>query len=350
LGLSIYAGVNSVNVTTSAGGASGISASFSPTPFSTTYGITGVSLTATLTATNVSAGTYNVSVTALGSTSNTVAFTVADPTPVITPPVSEAPTLTADSQAYITIYGSNFGSSAGQVSICTNDSGTCSPAADVSATLNATYGFWDNTQVNALVTAASTASGNYYVQLTAATDAAGNSFLEAPQQQQGNQSNYAQVQVSGKPGSIKAVSANPSSISGCPTSTIYGQKVDVVYQVYDTSGNKLQVAGLQPWEQITGQKVVYGNPPFTATPPDQPFNPQGAPTLGTTDSNGQFHDNPLGACQTLLPYTYTGTQQIAFLDSSGNATNIVRTNALTFTIDANGTETVSNGSDVPIQQ
>ncbi len=127
--------------------------------------------------------------TVLGSTSNTVAFTVADPTPSIGSVIADEP-LYAGGQAYVSIYGINLGASAGSVQVCTNATGTCSTASDVSATVTAPYAYWSNTQVNALLTFGSTsANKNYYIQITAAVDASGNSFLETPQDPTGNQSN-----------------------------------------------------------------------------------------------------------------------------------------------------------------
>jgi len=185
---SIYAGVNSVNVATSGGAASGISASFNPTPYNPQYNVTGVSLTATLNTTNATAGVYNVSVTALGSTSNTVQFTLADPSPVIFSVTPDEP-LYAGGQAYVSIYGANFGDAAGSIQICTNSSGTCVPATDVSASLNALYAVWNNGQVNALFTFLTSSAGStYYVQITASVDALGTGFLDPPQQPNGNQS------------------------------------------------------------------------------------------------------------------------------------------------------------------
>ena len=210
LALSAYAGVSSVNVTTSNGGNSGISTSFTPTAFSMSYPTTGGTLTATLNTAGATAGTYNVSVTALGSTSNTVTFTVADPTPSIGTVVQVTP-LYAGQQSYIAVYGANFGTS-GTVQICTNPdgAGSCSIAADLTATTQAQYGIWNNGQINALLTAADTASGTYYVQIVSSTDASGQSFLEAPQQTTANQSNR------------KGTSITPNITGVSPTAILMG--------------------------------------------------------------------------------------------------------------------------------
>jgi len=251
--------------------------------------------------------------------------------------------LTVDSSGYISIYGSYFGTSAGQVLICTNSSGTCNQAPGIQAALSAQYGYWSNTQVNALITVGPSASaGTYYAQVIASTDASGNAFLASPQQTQGNQSNYAAVEVAAMPASLTALSYVPSSLLPCAAGT-YGVKYDILYQVNDASGNPVKTAGLTPFE-MAGVATITNADGSTASLPATGYTA----TLGTTDANGQFHDNPLGFCNS-QPSTLTRTQSIAFQDSGGNYYN-VRMNSLTFTGTGTNQGTVSNGVDVPKPQ
>jgi len=251
--------------------------------------------------------------------------------------------LTVDSSGYISIYGSYFGTSAGQVLICTNSSGTCNQAPGIQAALSAQYGYWSNTQVNALITVGPSASaGTYYAQAIASTDASGNTFLAAPQQAQGNQSNYAAVAVAATPASLSAVSYGLTTLTPCTAGTI-GINYDVVYQVNDAAGNPVAVAGLVPFEKASAAAGTAADGSTISTL-GYDYMP-GA--LGTTDASGRFHDNPFGFCYP-QPATLTLTQWIAFQNSSGGYNN-VRMNSNTFVLTGPNQGSVSNGVDVPKQ-
>jgi hypothetical protein len=132
------------------------------------------------------------------------ALKVYDTTPVITSVYPDQP-IVAGGQAYVTLYGSHFGSS-GSVQVCTNSSGTCSPAQGFSASLNAPYscygsaplpaGCGSDGQINVLLTSPSnSAGGTFYFQVTVSTDVTGAQFLPSSSETSGNNSNMESFEV-----------------------------------------------------------------------------------------------------------------------------------------------------------
>jgi hypothetical protein len=96
--------------------------------------------------------------------SNQFPLYVADPSPVITS-VNQLEPLLPGGQAWVTICGTGFGAQPGSVRACQGT--TCGTSSGVTATLAGQYAYWSNTQVNALLTASSTAFGNYDMEVTA---------------------------------------------------------------------------------------------------------------------------------------------------------------------------------------
>jgi hypothetical protein len=125
--------------------------------------------------------------------SNSISISVFDNAPTITS-IFQSPTQTlypgAVAQAngvYIQIFGSNFGTAPGSVTICTHNVILNQPCIASGITANITnssgnpFATWTNTQVNALLTAsASTPVGLYDVWVNVATDSGGGPYLQAP--------------------------------------------------------------------------------------------------------------------------------------------------------------------------
>ena len=184
----VYKGASSINVS-----GSGITGSIQPNPISNPSQLTANQVTGVLTI-NQSApkGTYQLSLTVFGYTTNALTFTVPDQSPVITG-VAELTPLAPGGQAYISIYGTNFGNcpnnlpcSGADVAICNSGAIPCG-SSDVGKD---SISYWSDGQVNVLLSAAPSALGTYDVVLSAAGPT-GNTFLAAPGGQTGAKTNPA---------------------------------------------------------------------------------------------------------------------------------------------------------------
>ncbi len=141
------------------------------------------------------------------------------------------------------------------------------------------------------------------------------------------------------PSSLTVVSSGVAS-PGCTGNHNYGIQASVTYQVMDQNNppQPMKVAGMTPWE--------------SGTYPDGSNLPLGQ--LGpATDSNGQFTDSAVGACQNLpMSTSLTFTQTIQMQYNTPKPTYTVRTNNWTESdlagIAGFGHGTVTNGNDVKV--
>ncbi len=118
------------------------------------------------------------------STSNALGLTLrhADYSPVITSVQlldidtgTVIAAISAGGQAYAILYGTSFGPAQGSMAICPSGANPCQTS-DLSGSIT----FWSDGQVNLLLTAAETSTGNYDAVLTS-LGSAGTSFVQAPQ-------------------------------------------------------------------------------------------------------------------------------------------------------------------------
>lgn len=283
--LSVFAGVTSVNVS-----GSGITASFTPQSFTT--GVTGTSVQATLNTANAQPGTYNVSVTVFGYTTNSLQFYITDITPVIGGIQEVTPLYPDPTQpGYISIYGTNFGPTQGSVQVCVQNSYPCTAATDVSATV--TYWGQDQTQVNAMLTLSSTASGTYDVRVTS-LGLLGTGFISPPGGSSQSQSNAKQVTATPL---IKTVSPAQILVGNSVAMTITGSGFT------GTTGISAQDMTFTGINVVTSTQITVtaalsataqgGNTSLTVTANQRTSN--GAPVKKQVPSSLVRYDYPPGA-------------------------------------------------------
>jgi hypothetical protein len=190
-----YAGVAGLAVTPMNG------QTVSPTAYLDSQGNNSATIDLDLSAAGVT-GQYQVALTAFGvNASSPQTFTVADTTPVITGITPISP-LYSGGQAYVQIFGTNFGPACmnnlpcqgAGIAICQDGSpDPCAPTGtnvDVSGRIT----YWSNSQVNALLSAGSGASGYYDIVLMSA-GASGTGFVPVPGGGTGSVSNRAKTPV-----------------------------------------------------------------------------------------------------------------------------------------------------------
>jgi hypothetical protein len=126
--------------------------------------------------------------------------------------------------------------------------------------------------------------------------------------------------------------------NGCPTSSPFGFRVRVRYEVLDQSGNRIMITIplrenlLDP--RVDGQSAGGNNLDTFVT------------ASGTTDSDGTFMDEPVGACAT-GPFNIASLTQELFTPLSANIRPIVRTNDFRFS-GRNGCGNLTNGIDISV--
>ncbi len=137
-----------------------------------------------------------------------------------------------------------------------------------------------------------------------------------------------------KPSSLKVISAKSV---GCPPDANYGIMIDVTYQVLDAATTPILSSGMVPYEKVTW---VDGS--------------KDDKQLGdATDSQGEFHDNPVGVCLS-LPFTkdLKTTQEIRMRVNQTDY--VVRSQTFTITAPSGaagfGHGTIKNGSDINVSR
>jgi hypothetical protein len=140
------------------------------------------------------------------------------------------------------------------------------------------------------------------------------------------------------PTSVSVVSGVLAGSTTQCSSSEYGAKAEITYQVKDQDGNQIKASGMQPQEIITNFFIngAHQNDPA----------PEWANLGDPTDSNGQFKDTPLGVCAGFA-VAETATQQISVLYKGTRypASGAFRTNSLRFTGLTAGHGRVCNGTD-----
>jgi hypothetical protein len=131
------------------------------------------------------------------------AITVYDATPVISSVVQDPPA--ADGSFYAEIYGTNFGSVSGVVSVCASGTTPCT-SSDVS-TSQGPYSYWSDNQVNVLLIPSPTSAGTYDLQLSTLGEG-GQQFVAGPQQGSTSQSNRGQVNINPAGATVEITNAD----------------------------------------------------------------------------------------------------------------------------------------------
>jgi len=126
------------------------------------------------------------------------------------------------------------------VLVCTNGSGPCTQAPNFYASLNAPYSCWGDPpvgqggcgtdgQINVLLT--SPTAGNYYFQVSTATDATGNAFLGSSSETSGGNSNMASFEVAAGPTlqllAYDSQSETETDVANTTQSVLVGHWVDL---------------------------------------------------------------------------------------------------------------------------
>jgi len=122
------------------------------------------------------------------------------------------------------------------------------------------------------------------------------------------------------------------------SSSAYGAKAEITYQVRDQNGGQIKASGMQPQEIIINF-IINGVP--------QPDPAPDWANLGNpSDSNGRFKDTPLGVCAGFA-VTETATQKISVFYNGNRypASGTLRTNSLRFTGLTTGHGRICNGTD-----
>jgi hypothetical protein len=140
------------------------------------------------------------------------------------------------------------------------------------------------------------------------------------------------------PTSISVVSGVLAGSTTQCSSSDFGAKAEITYQVRDQNGGQIRTSGMQPQEIII-DFIINGVP--------QPDPAPNWANLGDpSDSNGQFKDTPLGVCAGFA-VTETATQKISVLYKGNRypASGTLKTNSLRFTGLTAGHGRVCNGTD-----
>ncbi len=130
--------------------------------------------------------------------------------------------------------------------------------------------------------------------------------------------------------SVLSVSTIGNGASGGCNVTDYGIHVDVRYQVRDQNTTAIQSAAMIPQESVNGSG--WGD-----------IGPNMGMATEFTDSDGTYHDAPVGICA-VVGFSTTVTQAVR-MEITGSFYN-VRTNSFTIIGSSPGHGSISNGSDV----
>lgn len=116
---------------------------------------------------------------------------------------------------------------------------------------------------------------------------------------------------------------------GC-TNTEYGIHIDARYQVRDQNAAAIQFAAMIPEENVNGSGWV-------------DIGPDAVMTTSFTDSDGTYHDAPVGICNAAA-FSTTVTQAVRIEVNGGFYS--VRTNSFTMSGSSSGHGSINNGSDI----
>jgi hypothetical protein len=139
---------------------------------------------------------------------------------------------------------------------------------------------------------------------------------------------------------VNSVSVAALSTAACGTAT-FGIDIDITYQVISNSGQYSTGVLLLPYEDITNN-YVNGVHVYNSHNDIGPVS-QYSDSTEYTDTDGVFHDVPVGACGSIA-LTATATQAISIYIGDNNYP--VRTNSWTFTGPSAGHGSASNGVDI----
>jgi hypothetical protein len=310
-GFIVYKGISSINVS-----GSGLTASIQQQGFVPTQP-TGNQVSGVLTIDpSAGHGSYQVSLTVFGYATNTLTFTVPDQSPVITG-VAELTQLQPGGQAYISIYGTNFGTcpnnlqcAGASVAVCTSGATPCN-ASDVTP-LSISY--WSNVQVNVLLNAAASALGFYDVQLTAAGPT-GNTFIAAPGGQTSAQSaNRGKIAVS-SPSNVSLTVTTSGGANVSANSCLY---IDATPAMPPVSARIIKNDGSQVAPTDTATFQITTSFPQRMRPDGHIVlqtqqTPPGSPESRAANQiwNAVFSQSLFGG-QAVLQWTYNGVAQQPF--------------------------------------
>ncbi len=131
-------------------------------------GQSGVAVISAGTNTSGSPGTFLAGM-GTQATSNHYPVLIGSP-PTISSMVQDETIYAGGQGAWVTLYGSNFGSSAGSIQVCTTSSGACTTPSDFSVSLSGNYYCWNPGQINFFLSAPYRSAGvTFYVQVTDST-------------------------------------------------------------------------------------------------------------------------------------------------------------------------------------
>ncbi len=174
---------------------------------------------------SASTGNRNLTVSNSFGSSNSVNFTVYDPTPYIQAvtdlagnPITSIP---ASTQTYATLWGTGFGSS-GTIAICSFGANPCN-GSDVSAQSS----YWSQNQINVVLTTSATSQGTYEIQLTS-LGFSGNGFLSGPSGSSNSTSNRRQFDVGGTQLALTRPTLTQVQVSAIPAGGQLSETVEII--------------------------------------------------------------------------------------------------------------------------
>ncbi len=258
-------------------------------------------------------GTYQISVTAFGVESNRVNFMVGDSTPVINYITQQ--TLQSGQQGSISIYGSNFGTGCSNVactgasiSVCRSIDSSCG-SSDV-VPFDPT--FWSDTQINATLSAGSSASGSYDVQVTSA-GAAGLGFSPTPAQTTSSQSNRKSIAVNSNPNVSLRVTSNGSTLNALSCAYISADPAMPQLAASIVANDGSSVTGTATWQINTTFEHKKRDPSTNARwwETDSNSTPSSPASLAANQAWQPVFQSIFGG-NAAIKWTYNGQEQPSF--------------------------------------
>jgi hypothetical protein len=191
---------------------------------------------------------------------------------------------------YISVYGTNFGpTSGGTLAVCSPTASNCGDGTpDITVSLAAPYAIWTDTQINALLTPAQNAAGDYLVQVASAGES-GLGFASAPQGQTKSQSNFGKVTVGSNPVSLtlNRQSLLQVAAEGSPTGGQYSTQVTGLPAAHQLGvGNPVQLDAANTTVGPNSAVIAFKDP---ANP-----NSDGTPAQGGTAEVDTIYVAPSG--------------------------------------------------------